>query len=400
MKQDFAFDNMGYEESFETRPSPSSQERTVAVRVVGMTCQSCVQSVEGRISEVKGVVSIKVSLEENNALVKYLQSEISPEQICQEIQDMGFDANVAEERLMPASVSLPCSREAVIKLRIEGMTCQSCVTSIEGKMKKLHGVAKIKVSLTNQEAIIAYQPYIIQPEELKSHISSLGYDCTIKSKSAPLKLGVLDLGRLQSTDPKETPASLESDGLEPQAAKMGGTTTVAVQIEGMHCKSCVRNIEGNISSLPGVQSINVSLERKCAVVRYSPNLITLSALQQAIESLPPGNFKVCLPNDSEANNQASPPPALPCSLVGEPLDDTMCTAVIRIDGMTCNSCVQSIEGMISQRQGVQHVAVSLAGKTGTIRYDPAVTNGEDLRSAIEDMGFDASVLTGNCVLIC
>uniref|UniRef100_A0A8C3BCH3 Copper-transporting ATPase 2 n=1 Tax=Cairina moschata TaxID=8855 RepID=A0A8C3BCH3_CAIMO len=389
MKQDFAFDNMGYEESFETRPSPSSQERTVAVRVVGMTCQSCVQSVEGRISKVKGVVSIKVSLEQNNALIKYLQSEISPEQICQEIQDMGFDANVAEERLMPASVSLPCSREAVIKLRIEGMTCQSCVTSIEGKMKKLHGVAKIKVSLTNQEAIIAYQPYIIQPEELKSHISSLGYDCTIKSKSAPLKLGVLDLGRLQSTDPKETPASLESDGLEPQAAKMGGTTTVAVQIEGMHCKSCVRNIEGNISSLPGVQSINVSLERKCAVVRYSPNLITLSALQQAIESLPPGNFKVCLPNDSEANNQASPPPALPCSLVGEPLDDTTCTAVIRIDGMTCNSCVQSIEGMISQRQGVQHVAVSLAGKTGTIRYDPAVTNGEDLRSAIEDMGFDA-----------
>uniref|UniRef100_A0A8B9I365 Copper-transporting ATPase 2 n=1 Tax=Anser brachyrhynchus TaxID=132585 RepID=A0A8B9I365_9AVES len=391
MKQNFAFDNMGYEESFETLPSPSSQERTVAVTVLGMTCQSCVQSVEGRISKVKGIVSIKVSLEQNNALVKYLQSEISPAQICQEIQDMGFDANIAEERLTPASVSLPCSREAVIKLRIEGMTCQSCVTSIEGKMKKLHGVAKIKVSLANQEAIIAYQPYIIQPEELKSHISSLGYDCTVKSKSTPLKLGVLDLGRLQSADPKETPASLESSGLGPQAAKMCSTATAAVQIEGMHCKSCVRNIEGNISSLPGVESINVSLEHKCAVVQYSPNLITLSALQQAIESLPPGNFKVHLLNDSEANNQASPPPALLCGLAGEPLDDMTCTAVVRIDGMTCNSCVQSIEGTISQRQGVQHIAVSLAAKTGTIRYDPAVTNGEELRAAVEDMGFDVSL---------
>uniref|UniRef100_A0A8B9I386 Copper-transporting ATPase 2 n=1 Tax=Anser brachyrhynchus TaxID=132585 RepID=A0A8B9I386_9AVES len=400
MKQNFAFDNMGYEESFETLPSPSSQERTVAVTVLGMTCQSCVQSVEGRISKVKGIVSIKVSLEQNNALVKYLQSEISPAQICQEIQDMGFDANIAEERLTPASVSLPCSREAVIKLRIEGMTCQSCVTSIEGKMKKLHGVAKIKVSLANQEAIIAYQPYIIQPEELKSHISSLGYDCTVKSKSTPLKLGVLDLGRLQSADPKETPASLESSGLGPQAAKMCSTATAAVQIEGMHCKSCVRNIEGNISSLPGVESINVSLEHKCAVVQYSPNLITLSALQQAIESLPPGNFKVHLLNDSEANNQASPPPALLCGLAGEPLDDMTCTAVVRIDGMTCNSCVQSIEGTISQRQGVQHIAVSLAAKTGTIRYDPAVTNGEELRAAVEDMGFDVSLLTGNSLLWC
>ncbi|XP_040561459.1 copper-transporting ATPase 2 isoform X9 [Gallus gallus] len=394
MRQNFAFDNMGYEESFEAMPSPSSQERTVAISIVGMTCQSCVQSVEGRMSKVKGVVSIKVSLELNNAVVKYLQSEISPEQICQEIEDMGFDASIAEERLTPVSVNLPCSREAVIKLRIEGMTCQSCVTSIEGKIKKLHGVAKIKVSLSNQEAVIAYHPYIIQPEELRSHISNLGYDCTVKNKSAPLKLGVLDVRNLQSADPRETPVSLGKEVLHPLVANKSSTATVTVHIEGMHCKSCVRNIEGNISSLPGIQSIEASLEHKCAVVQYSPNLITLSALQQAIESLPPGNFKVCLPNSSEANNQASPSPALVCDLFREPLKDTVCTAVIRIDGMTCNSCVQSIEGTMSQRQGVQHVAVSLADKTGTIHYDPANTNGEELRAAIEEMGFDASLLTG------
>ncbi|NXX81432.1 ATP7B ATPase, partial [Urocolius indicus] len=400
MKHKFAFDNMGYEESFETVPSPSSQERTVEVNIVGMTCQSCVQSIEGQISKVKGILSIKVSLEQNNAIIKYLQSEISPERICQEIQDMGFDANVAEQRLTTAAADLPCLREAVVKLRVEGMTCQSCVTNIEGKISKLHGVAKIKVSLDNQEAIIAYHPYIIQPDDLKSHIIDLGYACTIRSKSAPLKLGVLNLERLQSANPKETPASLESDELDPLVAERTGTSTVAVWIEGMHCKSCVRNIEGNISDLPGVQSIKVSLEQKRAVVQYSPNLITLAALQQAIESLPPGNFKVCL-NGLEANKGASPVPALLCDLFREPLKDVTCTAVVRIDGMTCNSCVQTIEGTISQRQGVQHIAVSLAGRTGTIHYNPAVTNGEELRAAIEDMGFDASVLTGNmyCVFV-
>ncbi|KFW00040.1 Copper-transporting ATPase 2, partial [Fulmarus glacialis] len=341
----------------------------------------------------KGIASIKVSLEQNNAVIKYLRSEISPEQICQEIQDMGFDANVAEERSTTATVDLSCLREAVVKLRVEGMTCQSCVTNIEGKIRKLHGVTKIKVSLSNQEAIVAYYPYIIQPDDLKSHISDLGYECTIKSKSAPLKLGVLDLRRLQNANPKGTPASLESDWVDPPVATMSGTATVAVRIEGMHCKSCVRNIEGNISDLPGIQSIKVSLEHKRAVVQYSPNLITLSALQQAIESLPPGNFKVCLLNSSEVNKGASPSPALLCDLFREPLQDTTRTAVIRIDGMTCNSCVQSIEGTISQRQGVQCIAVSLADRTGTIHYDPAVTNGEDLKTAIEDMGFDASVLT-------
>uniref|UniRef100_A0A8C8E918 Copper-transporting ATPase 2 n=1 Tax=Otus sunia TaxID=257818 RepID=A0A8C8E918_9STRI len=395
MKHSFAFDNMGYEESFETVPSPSSQEHTVAVNIVGMTCQSCVQSIEGRISKVKGIVSIKVSLEQNNAVIKYLQTEINPEQICQEIQDMGFDANIAEERLTTAAVNLSCLREAVVKLRVEGMTCQSCVTNIEGKIRKLHGVAKIKVSLGNQEAIIAYYPYIIQPDDLKSHISNLGYDCTIKSKSTPLKLGVLDLERLQNANPRETPASLESDRVDPMVTEMSSTATMAVRIEGMHCKSCVRNIEGNISDLPGIQSIKVSLEHKCAVVQYSPNLITLSALQQAIEALPPGNFKVCLLNGSEANKGTSPLPALLYDLFREPLQNMICTAVIRIDGMTCNSCVRSIEGAISQRQGVQRIAVSLAGRTGTIHYDPVITNGEELRAAIEEMGFDASVLTGN-----
>ncbi|KFQ43202.1 Copper-transporting ATPase 2, partial [Nestor notabilis] len=341
----------------------------------------------------KGIVSVKVSLEKNNAVIKYLQSDISPEQICQEIQDMGFDANIAEERLTTATVNLSCLKEAVVKLRVEGMTCQSCATNIEGKIRKLHGVAKVKVSLGNQEAIIAYYPYIIQPDDLKSHISNLGYDCTIKSKSAPLKLGVLDLERLQNANPKETSASLESDGVDPWVTKMSSTATVAIQIEGMHCNSCVRNIEGNISDLPGIQSIKVSLEHKSAVVQYSPNLITLSALQQAIESLPPGNFKVCLLNGSETNKGASTSPASQCDLFREPLQDMTCMAVIRIDGMTCNSCVQSIEGTISQRQGVQRIAVSLAGKTGTIHYDPAVTNGEEIRAAIEDMGFDASLLT-------
>ncbi|NXB16833.1 ATP7B ATPase, partial [Rhagologus leucostigma] len=395
MKHNFAFDNMGYEESSETMPSPPSQEHSVVVNIVGMTCQSCVQSIEGRISNVKGILRIKVSLEQNNAVVKYLQLEISPEQICQEILDMGFDASIAEEKLTTATVNLPSLKEAVVKLRVEGMTCQSCVTSIEGKIRKLHGVAKIKVSLDNQEAIIAYHPYIIQPDDLKRHISDLGYDCTIKSKSAPLKLGALDLQRLQNANPRETPAGLKSDGLDPLVTEMGSTATVTVQIEGMHCKSCVRNIEGNISDLHGIKSIKVSLEHKCAVVQYSPDLITLSALQQAIESLPPGNFKVSLLNGSEANKAASPSTAFTYDFIRQPLQGMTHTAVIKIDGMTCNSCVQSIEGAISQRQGVQRVAVSLAGGTGTIHYDPAVTSGEELRAAIEDMGFDASVLTGN-----
>uniref|UniRef100_A0A8C3Y0Y3 Copper-transporting ATPase 2 n=1 Tax=Catharus ustulatus TaxID=91951 RepID=A0A8C3Y0Y3_CATUS len=394
MKHNFAFDNMGYEESSETVTSPPSQEHTVVVNIVGMTCQSCVQSIEGRISKVKGVLRIKISLEQNNAIIKYLQSEINPEQICQEILGMGFDANVAEEKSTTATVNLPSLKEAVVKLRVEGMTCQSCVTNIEGKIRKMHGVAKIKVSLDNQEAIIAYHPYIIQPDDLKRHISDMGYDCTIKSKSAPLKLGALDLQRLQNANSRETPASLESDGLDPLVTKLGSTATVTLQIEGMHCKSCVRNIEGNMSDLPGVKSIKVSLEHKCAVVEYSPDLITLSALQQAIEALPPGNFKVSLLNGSEANKAASPSGAFTCNVIRQPPQGTTHMAVIKIGGMTCNSSTLSNASVIAAA-GIVSVLVALMAGKADIKYKPDLIQPLEIAQLIQNLGFEATIMENN-----
>jgi Cu+-exporting ATPase len=82
---------------------------------------------------------------------------------------------------------------------------------------------------------------------------------------------------------------------------------------------------------------------------------------------------------------------MPLNVVSQPLtQETM----INIDGMTCNSCVQSIEGVISKKPGVKSIHVSLANSNGTIEYDPLLTSPETLREAIEDMGFDAT-LSGN-----
>uniref|UniRef100_A0A8C7EBK2 Copper-transporting ATPase 2 n=1 Tax=Nothoprocta perdicaria TaxID=30464 RepID=A0A8C7EBK2_NOTPE len=343
-----------------------------------------------RISTVKGIVSIKASLEQNNAVIKYVPSETSPEQICLEIQEMGFEASVAEERSRPVAPVGPGSQEAVTKLRVEGMTCQSCVSTIEGNVRKLNGVVRVKVSLGNQEAVVAHYPYLIQPEELKGHINNLGYACTVKSRSAPLKLGALGVGRLREAAAKAPPAPVDSGGAAPAA---GGTgSTAAVHIEGMRCQACVRNIEGSIAALPGVHSIQVSLEQRRAVVHYSPGSLTLRALQQAIEGLPPGRFRVRLPSGAEAGDGAAPAPR---AHPGERPPGRPSTAVLHIEGMSCGSCAQSIEGTVSARKGVQHVAVSLAEGTGTVRYDSTLTSAEELRAAIEDMGFDVTVLTGN-----
>uniref|UniRef100_A0A670I0S5 Copper-transporting ATPase 2 n=1 Tax=Podarcis muralis TaxID=64176 RepID=A0A670I0S5_PODMU len=390
MKQKFAFDNTSFVEDLDDLPPPHSQVNAVTVSILGMTCQACVHSIEGRISKVKGIVNIKVSLKESNAVVKYLELEISPHQICQEIKEMGFDASVADT----TQSSGQQTDEDLVKIKIEGMTCQSCVSTIEEKIGKLHGVKKIRVTLSSQEAIIAYHPFIIKPDELKNSIDSLGYESTIKHKQAPLKLGLIDAERLQQINIR-MPADRET-------IENNGTSASVVElsVEGMHCKSCINIIESSVSDLPGVQRIKVSLEQKNALVWFDQNLITPSSLQQAIEALPPGNFKVSFSSEVEDHNgplNLSTPSSLPCASSNPPhvvLQSESCTTVIRIDGMTCNSCVKSIESAISQRKGVGHISVSLAEGTAIIHYSLMITNSEELRSAIEDMGFDASVLTG------
>ncbi|XP_018895399.3 copper-transporting ATPase 2 isoform X6 [Gorilla gorilla gorilla] len=399
MKKSFAFDNVGYEGGLDGL-GPSSQVATSTVRILGMTCQSCVKSIEDRISNLKGIVSMKVSLEQGSATVKYVPSVVCLQQVCHQIGDMGFEASIAEGKAASwPSRSLP-AQEAVVKLRVEGMTCQSCVSSIEGKVRKLQGVVRVKVSLSNQEAVITYQPYLIQPEDLRDHVNGMGFEAAIKNKVAPLSLGPIDIERLQSTNPKRPLSSANQNFNNSETLGHQGSHVVTLQlrIDGMHCKSCVLNIEENIGQLLGVQSIQVSLENKTAQVQYDPSCTSPVALQRAIEALPPGNFKVYLPDGAEGSgtDHRSSSSHSPGSPPRNQVQGTCSTTLIAIAGMTCASCVHSIEGMISQLEGVQQISVSLAEGTATVLYNPSVISPEELRAAIEDMGFEASVVSESC----
>ncbi|XP_006879581.1 PREDICTED: copper-transporting ATPase 2 [Elephantulus edwardii] len=399
----FAFDNIGYDSSVDGM-SPPSQMATGTISILGMTCQSCVKSIEDRISGLNGVVSIKVSLEQSSASVRYMPSVMSLQQLCSHIEGMGFQASVSEGKAASWPSRSLSTGETVVKLRVEGMTCQSCVNSIEGKIGKLQGVVRVKVSLSNQEAVITYQPYLIQPEDLRDHVSDMGFEAAIKTKTAPLSLGPIDIGRLQSSNPKRpsTPSHLSLHHSENPGGQGSHGATLQLTVDGMHCKSCVLNIEENIGQLPGVQSIQVSLENRTARVQFEPSLITPAALQKAIEALPPGNFKVSLPDGAGGSGTECLPDASPseCHASGSAqrnLDaGVLSTVVLTIAGMTCTSCVQSIEGTISQKEGVQQITVSLTESTGTILFNSTLVSAEELRAAVEDMGFEASVITETC----
>uniref|UniRef100_A0A8B9GF48 Copper-transporting ATPase 1 n=1 Tax=Amazona collaria TaxID=241587 RepID=A0A8B9GF48_9PSIT len=339
----------------------------------------------------KGVVDVKMSSDQRTAVVAFIPSVVNGKQVMQMVP--GVDLSISAPEVTPGtceSSSWSQASSVVLRLKVEGMTCHSCTSTIEGKIGKLQGIQRIKVSLDNQEAAVVYQPHLITAEEIKHQIEAAGFTASFKKQPKPLKLSAIDLERLRNTQTKGSETVLK------EMSSTNDTKTVVFRIDGMHCSSCVLNIQSTISALPSVTSIVVSLEKKSAIINYNPNLTSIEVLRRAVEAVSPETFKVSLPEEYNVallptlmSTLKSPLPALKDA--SQPLTQVV---VINIEGMTCNSCVQSIEGVISQKAGVKSIHVSLTNHNGAIEYDPLQTCPEDLRSAIEDMGFDAS-LPGN-----
>uniref|UniRef100_A0A8D2APU1 Copper-transporting ATPase 2 n=1 Tax=Sciurus vulgaris TaxID=55149 RepID=A0A8D2APU1_SCIVU len=413
MKQSFAFDNVGYEGSLDGMCP--SQTATSTISILGMTCQSCVKSIEGRISSLKGVVNIKVSLEQGSATVKYVPSVMNLQQICHQIEDMGFEASIAEGKAASwPSRSLP-AQEAVVKLRVEGMTCQSCVNSIEGKIRKLQGVVRVKVSLSNQEAVITYQPYLIQPEYLRDHVNDMGFEAAIKNKTAPLSLGPIDIGRLQSINPKRLSASANQNFNNSETSGHPGSHVVTLQlgIDGMHCM---------LSQRKGVKRVSVSLANGTGTFLYDPSVISPEELRAAVEDM--GFEASVIPEKYSANHvqNHNAGNTMQQTLAGTPAQEVAPLTgglpkkrstgplsnsppptgtvapqkcFLQIKGMTCASCVSNIERNLQKEAGVLSVLVALMSGKAEVKYDPEVIQPPRIAQLIQDMGFEAAVMEDN-----
>ena len=65
------------------------------------------------------------------------------------------------------------------------------------------------------------------------------------------------------------------------------------------------------------------------------------------------------------------------------------TTVVKISGMTCMGCVNSVTKVLTALDGVQSVEVALEKAQATIVYDAARADPGQFRTAIEDAGFEA-----------
>uniref|UniRef100_A0A8C6YDU5 P-type Cu(+) transporter n=1 Tax=Naja naja TaxID=35670 RepID=A0A8C6YDU5_NAJNA len=380
-----------------------------------LTCEQ----IRTDLLKVKGILDVKISSDKTTLVVTFISSILTSKQVNQIVPGLNLDNALQDKNQGTCEdVNLNQINDVVLRLKIEGMTCHSCTSTIEGKIGKLQGIKRIKVSLDNQEAMVTYQPHLITSEEIRKQIEAAGFIASEKKMPKPLQLGSIDIERLKSSHTRRS----EGAPQESLEGKPEGKT-VAFRVDGMHCNSCVFNIQSSLLALPSVSSITVSLQEKSAVVQYNPGLISLGALRRAIEAVSPGTFKACILDAHEKAEQLSNSrtPAISSGFLEGPSQERLAktqesklpkTAAhpslspvpnrpglkapskcyIQIIGMTCASCVANIERNLKREDGICSVLVALMAGKAEVRYDPSVIQPPTVAERIRELGFGALVL--------
>ncbi|MFC0013663.1 MULTISPECIES: copper chaperone CopZ [Allobacillus] len=63
----------------------------ITLKVTGMTCGHCKQSVNDALSNLEGVQSVEVNLDSGNVDVAYEDSLVSKEQLIEVVEGQGYD---------------------------------------------------------------------------------------------------------------------------------------------------------------------------------------------------------------------------------------------------------------------------------------------------------------------
>lgn len=126
-------------------------------------------------------------------------------------------------------------------LPIEGMHCASCVLSLDKTFGREEGVESVDADLATNKLKLVVNPKKISFEKIQTLVKNLGFEIH--------------------------------------------TDEVKLKIHGMHCASCVMNVENFLMRLDGIFDVKADLSTASAEVYYDKNKVTLDDMKVVIESL-------------------------------------------------------------------------------------------------------------------
>lgn len=344
------------------------QPSSATLSIDGIACDLCARSIERALVRKPGVVSVSVSLEEKKALVQFYSYEVKASDLCHFVSSTGYTTTLIDEQGPPDLASA--------LFRVRGMTCNSCVNGIEAALSRMKGIEGVKVSLKDGTAAVVFVPSQVTTEHIMDVVSNMGYDCWVKemaksesdtTEATPLLVSPHPRAS-ELDETKSSPVALRTSHISLRMAELGEEPLAKcfLHVRGMTCASCVSAVEKNLLKINGVVQALVALLAEKAEVKYIPRLVTPQQLADATSDL---GYDASIIQDVESQQGATE---------------------LSIRGMTCASCVGSIESAVLRHRGVTRASIVLATQKGRFMFDPEITGPRDIIQIIEDMGFEAS----------
>lgn len=143
-----------------------------------------------------------------------------------------------------------------IDIGIRGMTCSMCTRSVETAVSAMSGVFSVNASLAFNSAHVEFNPSKTSYDEIVETIEDIGYDVVPRPTSA---------------EDKEVASSMKA--------------IAEFIVSGMTCSMCTQSVVKTLESVPGVESVVVSLSTNQAKVDFDPSMTSVDTLKEAIEDV-------------------------------------------------------------------------------------------------------------------
>ncbi|HLR71924.1 MAG TPA: heavy metal translocating P-type ATPase [Pseudogracilibacillus sp.] len=140
-----------------------TQQKHATVGVTGMTCAACSNRVEKVLNKMDGV-DAQVNLTMEKATVDYDPEITSLDDITTKIEQIGYGVQTEK-----------------VEFDVVGMTCAACSNRIEKVLNKEKGIKHATVNLTTENAIVEYNPAVMDEADIIHTIKKLGYDAKAKA---------------------------------------------------------------------------------------------------------------------------------------------------------------------------------------------------------------------------
>jgi Cu+-exporting ATPase len=135
-----------------------------------------------------------------------------------------------------------------------------------------------------------------------------------------------------------------------------------IKISGMHCATCAINIEESLSQIKDVSKVQVNFGTDTAHVEFDPQKVSISDLEKAVKDV---GYDV-------VNREVT----------------------LKIGGMVCATCVQTIESSLRALPGIITANVNLGTEKAYVTYNPSLSAIPEMKKGIEDAGYQYLGIAG------